>query len=638
MKGKEDRPEAKTYIVEVAPISKSPLTNNLSYFSTEKVPVGTFVKIEIRHRKTMALVVGRHDVRSVKSDVRRAGFTLRKIRKSDILPAKIDKHTLEALKELAHYYIAPLGTLLNLLIPKLLSDEPSKFFNPKHNWSEKEVNTVPETFLLQMESEERLGQYRALVRQNFARKKSVLFLVPTHHDVLRLKGELEHGIEEFVYPFSLELKPEAIKSTWQKAQEEKHPILFITTPAGLLFSRTDLETMVVERANSRAYRHLARPYPDMRGVAECITKHRGEPLTIGDSVLPIELLWREKSGYRKRIRGVSELSLLRWRLPASNTRIVDSSIKQDESGNFQIFSTELKELISKALERHPSEAKPGGIFLFGARKGLAPTTVCGDCGTVLPCENCGAPVVLHRRGETTIYICHACGGTRDSNTVCGHCQSWRLTPLGIGVEEIARQAEALYPNVPIHILDKDHAPTDKKALMIAKRFEAEGGIMVGTELAFYHLNQTPYSALVSIDALFSIPDFYINERVFYLVSRLREMTRTETLIQTRNIGRQVLAWATYGNITDFYQSEITDRESLLYPPFSTFIKISVADREHLPSLQRVAESLNAWRPDFVRSSLVIRIPREAWPDSELWQKLSLLGPEFSIKVDPESII
>lgn len=637
MKGKEAKGTPKTYLVEVAPVSKSPFARRLSYFSTERIALGTFVRVPLREKPILAITLSCKDVRLAKSNIRKADFSLKKIRKADILSARLEGAALAALEECARFYATPLSTLLSLVLPKFVTEKPEAFFSeaPRPGRSE---GAAPEIMLFQIESEERYGQYRALVRQSFARNKSLMFVVPTHHDAARARAALERGVGEFVHVFSLESGSREAARAWLKAKEEKHPILFVTTPAGLLFSRPDLETIIVERVNSRAYRSLARPFIDFRRLAETLAAHRDAPLTFGDAVLPVELLWREKRGFRKKTRGISELSLLRFRLPAAPAKIVGAASRL-EDGTFEIFTPELKALMVKALSEKGPEGTPGRIFLFGARKGLAPTTVCGDCGTLLPCENCGAPVVLHKRKDEHIYVCHACGATREASTLCGMCKSWRLIPLGVGTEETARQAALLFPGVPVEILDKEHAPTEKRAREIAERFEKRGGILVGTELAFYHLESVPYAGLVSLDALFSIPDFYINERVFYLVSRLRELTREECVIQTRRgfAGAQVIAWAAQGNITDFYQKEIEERELVSYPPFSLFIKVSV-EPEHLPALQRIRERLAPWQPDLIRHSLVMRVPREGYPEEALTRELSLLGPEFSIKVDPESIL
>lgn len=625
---KDGKSSPKTYLIDVIPLTKSP-SHTLSYFSTEKLIPGTLVKVPVRKGMSKAVVLSSRSALSAKSDIRQAGYALRKISQRDIYQSGFSENFLEAVKRTATYYATLQGTLLNSLLPKFTLEEPEKFFKiiPKKRRDLNEAPGIRETLLLQMETDERFGQYRALVRQSFARKKSVLFVAPTHHDALRIARELSPGIEPFVYIFTLKEKPKEAKEAWQKALKDEHPILFITTPSGLAFEREDIDTIIVERENSRAYRTIARPYIHARVFLENLARTTGRQLVLGDSVLSIETLWREKRG------DYGELSLIRWRLPAPPARLIDASAKPDGKGRFEIFSPELKALITKALDEKQN------IFLFGARKGLSPTTVCGDCGYILPCLNCGAPVVLHKqRGGDNIYVCHACGTKRDSSTVCGYCKSWKLVPLGIGIERIAAEARELFIDTPIEILDKDYAPTDARAKSIVKKFNESGGILVGTELAFFHLEKVPYTALVSADSLFSIPDFGINDRIFYLVSRLREMTGIESIVQTRNIGKQILAWATFGNIIDFYINEISERESLLYPPFSIFIKINSLSSKPQEDIRQAKDKLLKWQPEIYKDSIIMRIARTEWPNPELAEVLSLLGPQFNIKVDPESIL
>lgn len=612
------------FLVDVYLISKTAPSEPISYFSSLKLNRGTLIKVPLRNSIVPAVVLSSRSVVSAKESIRKSAFQLRKVKKSDISAAALSSETLDAMEKTAHYYATSIGALLSIFLPKLLLAE-TEFFLPLAKKKER-AEISKDIELYQMEVDERYGQYRALVRQAFARGSSAIFVVPTHLDCSKAQKELSKGIEEYTYLFNLQGKKSELKKLWNKALNEAHPVLFITTPTGILFPRGDIDTVIVERENSRSYRTLVRPYINIKKFIEHWTKENKFHLVLGDSVLSLETLWREKRG------DFGESSLIRWRLHGATTRLIESAKGHDQDGRFQIISPELKEFINKAI------AEKEKILLFGARKGLAPTTVCGDCGTVLPCLNCGAPVVLHIVQNDNIYICHACGARRESATVCGYCGSWKLVPLGIGIDEIARAARALFPKVPVSTLDRDHAPTDAKARDIVEKFEKQGGILVSTELAFFHIEQVPYSAVVSLDTLFSIPDFGINERIFYLVSRLREITLKEALAQTKNIGKQILFWATHGNIIDFYQEEIKEREELLYPPFSIFIKITVPKKSLQNDLEKLKTLFADWQPDTLKDSLVMRMPRDNWPEEELVRKLALLPPQYSIKVDAESLL
>jgi len=223
--------------------------------------------------------------------------------------------------------------------------------------------------------------------------------------------------------------------------------------------------------------------------------------------------------------------------------------------------------------------------------------------------------------------------------------------MGIGIDKIAKEVRKLFPEVSITILDKEHAPTAKKASTLAKQLASDkGGIVIGTELALLYLEKVPYVGIISLDSLFSIPDFSINERIFYLVSRILEKCETEAIIQTRNIGQEVLTQVTGGDILAFYRSEIKEREELHYPPFYLFIKVSIEGQstELEKKISFLRTNFAVFNPDFMKSrgmktgrilvSMILRVRSNDWPDQELIDRLLLLPSEFLIKVDPESIL
>ncbi|MEX0919338.1 MAG: hypothetical protein WDZ64_01140 [Parcubacteria group bacterium] len=648
---KDGKGKKRARVIDVIPIIKGMTRESLSYFTTEKVAVGNFVKVEIRNKEVGAIVTRILDAKEEKTRLKKERFSLKKLSKREVVKTSIPQAFMRAVYKTALFYASSGGAILSLLLPKVITEEPKTFFNPANPKLESKIreSLSKEITLLQMDSEERYGHYRALVRQCFARGKSIMFIVPTHEEMLRSKDLLSRGIEDFTFTFSLKMKKSEMRENWNQAKEKKHPILFVTTPSGLAFSRSDIETMILERENSRAYTTLSRPFINIKIFLKYLAHESKRQLVFGDSVLSIETLKKEKE------EEYGELSPLRWRLSTIPTTLEDASDTLKEDGKFEIFSPELKTLLEEVVSNEKS------IFLFGARKGLSPTTVCGDCGFLLPCLNCGSPVVLHNKKSdkledantnplNNIYICHACGIRRDARTKCDFCQSWKLVPLGIGTETIAHRIRELFPNQEIMILDKTHASTEVRARSIAKKFEKNGGILIGTEMALTFVEKADYTAIVSLDALFSIPDFSIHERIFYLASHIREMARTRCIVQTRNIGRQILSWAVQGNIIDFYQNEITERKSLLYPPFSIFIKVSIIIQERDSKREReyMSKTFTQWEPEFIEKkalkagqinlSMIIRRPRTDWPEEDLVDKLSLLGPQFLIKVDPESIL
>ncbi|CAN5155367.1 hypothetical protein BH11PAT3_BH11PAT3_2110 [soil metagenome] len=637
---KSETTSEKHFVVEVIPIIKGLPKATLSYFTREIVPLGSFVKITVRNTQALGLVTSVVDAREAKSELKLSTFALKKLSLADkgsgLSPAFI-----RAAEQTARYYASTVGNILGVLIPKTILESPLLMGSPylKHNNSPSK-----EPLLIQLNDEERFREYKSIVRGAFARSSSVIFITPTNEDALRAFDILSRGIIDFAFT-TAKKTPKTLKETLEKVQKTKHPILLVTTPAYISIDRPDLETIIIEKENSRSYRTLTRPFVDIKVFAEYLAKISGKTLILGDSVLSLKALYQEKQGK------YAELSPLKWKMhPGSKVKMINMKAPIIESGEndktFKIFSPDLEHMIKKAIDEKRK------IFLFGTRKGLSPSTVCRDCGTILPCPNCKAPIVLHTTSDKErIYLCHACGATRPSMTRCDNCDSWNLIPLGIGIDRIKEEVARLHPDACISILDKDHAPTSARASATIKRFASEkGGILIGTELALLYLEKVPYMGVVSLDSLFSIPDFGINERIFYLLTRLLEKCEFESIIQTRNIGKEILTLGAKGDVLDFYRLEIKEREELRYPPFSLFIKVTVegATSDLDKKLVFLREQFASYSPDFMKArgmktgrialSMILRVNRNLWPHSNLLDLLFLLPSEFLIKVDPDSIL
>jgi len=629
-------------VVEVIPLRRGIQKETLSYFTKEDFPLGSFVKIPLRNKEIFGIVTRTSDALSEKTNLKRARFELKKLTRVET-EGNLPEAFMKAARATAYYYATTVGSMLGALLPTFVLETPELFTSTQSGQFE-----AHEPLVLQQPQDERMREYKSIIRECFARNQSVLFVVPTHEDALRAEAELSTGIEEYVFTTSRSTKKK-VREQIIKARTETHPIVFITTPIFLFFDRADLSTIIVERENSRAYRTLRRPYFHYKIFIEAYAKFAHKILVFGDNLLSLETL--EKMRDNKYI----ERSPLTWRTTfKAPLRIVDMRRKNalpSEDIAFRVFSKHLSALIDKAVEEKKK------IFLFGVRKGIAPSTVCGHCGALLLCKNCGAPTVLHKleqQGNTTsadrIYICHHCGDRRDPLTLCDNCGSWKLVPLGIGTDRIAEEVERLYPKTPLFVLDKEHAPDRRKAIEIAKNFASvKGGIMVGTELAFLYLDRLSYSAVVSLDSLFSIPDFSINERIYYFLDHLHAMTEGEMIVQTRNPSESTFEFAREGDTLGFFRKEINERKELSYPPFALFVKVSFTGSPEQTRAKAVElqHLFGEYSPNFMEKkqshtertlTMIIRVSRDLWPEAKIIGKLTLLSPDFLVKVDPDSIL
>jgi primosomal protein N' (replication factor Y) len=651
------------HILTVIPIAKGVGKNTLTYFTKENIAKGSIVSIPLRKKTVYGLVVGSEEAEKAKYDIKSLSYSIRKIdppAQAGNTKAKrlFSDSFIEACSLIADYYAGSLGSVLSALIPNIVLEKSADInYLPK----ETPTNGFHETVLLQSNDEERYAVYKSLIREEFARGKSIFFCLPTTEDIKNAKHTLEKGIEKYTFVLHSLLTKKEIVSLWQKIINDTHPVLIIATGSFLSIPRNDISTIVLEKESSRSYKMQVRPYADIRMIAEIIAKQTNRKLVLGDTLLRVETLWKEKNG------NYAELSPLKFRLlTTANCEIVDMRIPEDQSKKeFSLFSEKIIEILKKAHENNEQ------TFLFSGRKGLYPITVCSDCGTVVVCKNCQAPVVLYGKPITqnpeklkgnnekskNLFVCHHCGERRDAQELCTHCRGWRLTPLGIGTEYIFEKIKEMFGDSNIILFDKEHITTHKQAVKLRDAFyNTPGSIMVGTEMALTYLNEPiDNTAVISLDSFFSIPDFRIHEKIFHILLSMRTLSEKNMLIQTRqennSLNWKLFEYAVRGNLVDFYRDEINDRKNFGYPPFVTYIKLTIEGeknsvRKEMEEIKKLIEpykllSFDAFNPGNTKKFTVhglISLEKDSWVNKELLDKLRSLPPYVSIRIDPDSLL
>ena len=256
-------------------------------------------------------------------------------------------------------------------------------------------------------------------------------------------------------------------------------------------------------------------------------------------------------------------------------------------------------------------------------------------------------------GDKNFLMCHRCGERRSAEEYCKHCQSWKLGVVGIGIDLINEKLKDKFPTTQVFRLDSDSVDTDKKARATAAAFKAApGSILLGTEMALSYLDDpVEHTVIVSLDSLFSIPDFRIHEKIFYTVLKMRSLATRTAILQSRNADSPTLDQAIKGNLSEFFKSQIDERKVFQYPPYSTLIKITLEGKKDaiVAEMDAVQNTLAPYVVDIfpafthtVRGNYVlhglIKIPRAQWVDPVLVAKLRGLSPEVIVKVDPDSLL
>lgn len=627
------------HLIRIIPIARGIAKEELSYFSREDIAPGTLVSVPVRKRDVPGLVVSSSLVRDVKTEVRTASFTVRKL-KAKKNTRVVSEAFIRAAAYTADVHATTTGAVLYQTIPQAVLASGVNI----PETAQKNKNSTSDVRVLQDTQRERYAEYKNTVRETFARGGSVLLVAPTVQEAETLYHTLSRGIESYVHLLTGALTKKNIVEAWKKTLRETHPVLIIATPGTIAIPRHDLRTIIIEREQSSLYRLIGRPNLDTRILLNALARELGARLIRADLPIGVESAQRLTSGrYVTHPKTPPRIHF------ENRTALIDMRAKQSalEKVPFKLFSNELIDTAGDVL------AHGGRVFLFAVRRGLSPTTVCQDCGTTVTCRQCGASVSLHSGREHNVFLCHACGASRDAHERCTNCSSWRLVALGVGIERIFAEAQKKFPTAHIVRIDRDSTHTKTQAKKAAATFlHTPASILVGTEMALTYLqDRVDFIAVVSLDTLLSLPAWNIYEKIFSLLLRLREQATDLLLIQTRQAHASVLNDALSVNLSHFFAEELRDRQQFSYPPFSVLIKVTASgSKAEVTKLMEEAMGLLepfgfSILPHLARAqggeySLhgFLRASATAWPDPTLVATLRSLSPSFSIEINPERII
>lgn len=213
-------------------------------------------------------------------------------------------------------------------------------------------------------------------------------------------------------------------------------------------------------------------------------------------------------------------------------------------------------------------------LFFLNRRGFAPVTVCRACGHQLGCHQCDARLVEHRFLKR--LMCHQCGETQPVPKACPSCGvEDRLAPVGPGVERLAEEAQAAFPDARLAVLSSDLF-TSARALKERIAEIAAGGadIILGTQLVAKGHNFPLLTLVGVIDADLGLQgsDLRAAERTFQLVRQVagragRAERPGQALVQTLQPEHPVIRAILSGQEEDFWRAEAREREAFGMPPF-----------------------------------------------------------------------
>ncbi len=628
------------YAVRVLPIVRGPQRVELSFFSRCSIEPGSIVSAPVRGRMLTALVTACADVREEKLELKASDFALKKLGRAQPRQVLSDAF-MRAAERTAAYHVAPLGAAIAALtFSSILSARRSTV--PEQ--TKERASTAPEFLVLQAEPAERIRTYRNIVRECFAQNGSLIIMTPSIVEAEHLGEQLARGIEEQVVVLTSAHTRAALQSAWERSSNAEGPVVVIGTPAALSAPLKRLHTIVVERESARAYRGREWPHLDARRAAQFLAYESGARLILADFPLSVDALYRAERGEAE------HLARPQLRLTTTaQTTILDTRAKDTVQKSKRHF-TPLAETSLDALR--DALGRKARAVVFAARRGIAPLTVCNDCGTPVTDPSTGAPMALHKSPSGNIFVSHRSGAVLPASTVCRTCGGWNLVSLGIGVDRVTDFVANQISDAQLYTLTKDSAETHARARKIASAFyTSEGGVLVGTERMLPYLTeQVDLVVVASIDSILSSSAWRANEHAHSILWYLKARAERSCIIETRMPEHGAIAAFAGGNPMDLYRAESELRQEFGYPPHTVFISLLWTGTEATNARLRLHITESFSDQDLVGplppiatdrgrciERVVLRIPAAHWPESGLAERLRALPPEVAVEIDPDTI-
>ena len=242
------------------------------------------------------------------------------------------------------------------------------------------------------------------------------------------------------------------------------------------------------------------------------------------------------------------------------------------------------------------------VLLFLNRRGFAPLTLCRTCGHRFQCPNCTAWMVEHRLVRR--LACHHCGHVEPVPRACPECSTEdTLAAVGPGVERIADEVKALFPEARTAIVTSDTIWSPAKAAEFVHRMEAHDiDIVVGTQLVTkgYHFPNLTLVGVIDADLGLDGGDLRAAERTFQQIMQVsgragRGAKPGRVYIQTHSPDAQVMRALVTGDADTFYEAETESRREAGAPPFGRYAAIVVSS-EDLAAAQEIATLIGRTAP------------------------------------------
>jgi primosomal protein N' (replication factor Y) len=308
-------------------------------------------------------------------------------------------------------------------------------------------------------------------------------------------------------------------------------------------------------------------------------------------------------GHERRLRDQQtryELPRIAYTPASHNAQAIDLppvqvvDLRQElREGNRHILSRALQSALADVLARHEQ------AILFLNRRGSATFVLCRDCGHVLKCPRCDAPLTYHETADQPAHqlICHRCAHHQPSPSACPQCKSKRIRYFGLGTQKVEASVREMFPQAHTLRWDSDTAALTDAQVLLAEFANHQAEVLIGTQMIAKGLDLPLVTlvGVVSADTSLYLPDVRAAERTFQLLAQVagragRGLLGGRVIIQTYSPDHYAIQAAAHHDYAAFAAKELAFRREQNYPPYSRLARLLFRDAD-TRRIQRAAETV-----------------------------------------------
>ena len=410
--------------------------------------------------------------------------------------------------------------------------------------------------------------------------KGAIVLVPeislTPQTVERFKARFNSGpLQTLVAVLHSHLSAGERHDEWHKIRQGRARIV-IGARSAIFAPVESLGLIIVDEEHEHSYKQEESPRYNARDVAVVRGQMEGAVVVLGSATPSLESFYNVERG---------KYALLAMPTRADDkkmpiVRIVDMRLEMRKQRGLPIFSTQLKEAITRRLENKEQ------TILFLNRRGYSSSLQCPKCGYVAQCPNCSVSLTYHRTVQR--LMCHICGHNVAAPSVCpdAKCRNPAIRYSGMGTQKVEESLGKLFPDAVIQRMDTDVLKRKEDYRRILGDFKVRKiDILVGTQMIAkgLHFPSVTLVGIIYADLSLHIPDFRAGERTFQLITQVagragRGDIEGEVFVQSFTPHHPAIQFARRHDFEGFYEQEINARRELRYPPLSRIALLTVKGR------------------------------------------------------------